>query len=404
MDIEKLRSEAQSIVDAAESENRPLTDVEQARIGEILDTARKMRGLETVRKSLAELTPEPVAEPVRKGGRLSDQVLESPEFKSWFRQVAPRGYIPESAKGLSSPPVRVESKTLITGSSSTSAGAFTVAEDSGLYEPLGRYNLGVLQLISRRQTTSDAVEFVRQTTAVSEAAPVPESNVTTYTGGSGEVKGDKPEGTMAFERVNAPVRTIAVWVAATKRALSDASQLRGIIDQDLRGALEAELVDQIINGTGTGENFTGIMNDTGVLDQAYTTDVFTTCRLAIVNMAQNGLATPTAWLFNPADWATLELTTDINGRYLMAGPGEQGPARLWGVPVAFSFYVPQGTAILGDWRKAVLWDREESTVTMSDSHSDFFIRNMVAILAELRAAFGLLRPSAFVRVDLEAGT
>ena len=39
---------------------------------------------------------------------------------------------------------------------------------------------------------------------------------------------------------------------------------------------------------------------------------------------------------------------------------------------------------------------------MSDSHSDFFIRNMVAILAELRAAFGIVQPNALVSLDLTA--
>ncbi|WP_157533545.1 phage major capsid family protein, partial [Nocardia otitidiscaviarum] len=39
-------------------------------------------------------------------------------------------------------------------------------------------------------------------------------------------------------------------------------------------------------------------------------------------------------------------------------------------------------------------------VTMTDSHADFFIRNMVAILAEERLAFAVTRPSAFVKVAL----
>jgi HK97 family phage major capsid protein len=77
---------------------------------------------------------------------------------------------------------------------------------------------------------------------------------------------------------------------------------------------------------------------------------------------------------------------------------------LWGVPVVQSFFQPQGTAWLANWRKAVLWDREAATISVSDSHSDFFIRNMVAILAEMRAAFGIIRPSAFVEVDLAAGS
>ena len=64
--------------------------------------------------------------------------------------------------------------------------------------------------------------------------------------------------------------------------------------------------------------------------------------------------------------------------------------------------MPQGTGVLGNWVKAVYWDRERATLQVSDSHEDFFIRNMVAFLEELRGAFGLIRPSAFCEIDLSA--
>jgi HK97 family phage major capsid protein len=62
--------------------------------------------------------------------------------------------------------------------------------------------------------------------------------------------------------------------------------------------------------------------------------------------------------------------------------------------------VPAGTAILADWRYAILWDREQGAILVSDSHADFFIKNLIAILAELRAAFGIVRPAAFVKIAL----
>jgi HK97 family phage major capsid protein len=59
---------------------------------------------------------------------------------------------------------------------------------------------------------------------------------------------------------------------------------------------------------------------------------------------------------------------------------------------------------MGDFRKAVVWDREQANIQVSNSHEDFFIRNMVAILAEMRAAFGVIRPTAFCVIDLESGS
>jgi HK97 family phage major capsid protein len=57
---------------------------------------------------------------------------------------------------------------------------------------------------------------------------------------------------------------------------------------------------------------------------------------------------------------------------------------------------------VGDFRKCVLWEREGASIQVSDSHANFFIRNMVAILAEMRAAFGILQPNALVEIDLTA--
>jgi len=109
---------------------------------------------------------------------------------------------------------------------------------------------------------------------------------------------------------------------------------------------------------------------------------------------------------HPTDVEKLDLLVDNENRYYFGGPGGSyvsaggaaGP--LWNLPIIESEAIPAGTAYVGDWSKAILWDREQASITMTDSHSDFFIRNMVAILAELRVAFGVIQPSAFVRITL----
>jgi HK97 family phage major capsid protein len=200
--------------------------------------------------------------------------------------------------------------------------------------------------------------------------------------------------------VTVNVETIPVWVPATKRALSDASQLRGIIDQEIRDDLLEEVDRLILNGNGASGEFTGIYSTSNVLGQAYSTDILTTCRKAITNLRTNGKVNPTGWVMHPNDWETIDLLKDDYGRFHRGGPFAAGPNTLWGVPVIESFNAVEKTPILGNWNKAVLWDREQTTISVSDSHEDFFIRNMVAILGELRAAFGVLKPTAFVEVSL----
>jgi HK97 family phage major capsid protein len=415
---------ARDLADLSTQEQRDFSDEERSQVAEHLKTAReakqwleKEKADADMRRAVIELGEgiELVERPEGQRQRaktLGERFTTAEAWVNWFKQNAPGGVIPDSRKGIVSPPLEVKDfglfpqkyyqKEVLTGVSDVSAGALVESERTGIYETLGRYPLTIRDLINVRTTGSDTVEFVRQTVQVTQAAPVAEANVTTYAGATGEISGEKPEATTRFERVTETVKTIAVWIPATKRALSDAAQLRGLIDMELRDDLAEELEDQILNGNGVGENFTGVANTANTLAQAFVTDIPTTTRKAITHLLVNGKQIPTAWMLNPVDWETVDLLTDNDGRYYWGGPMAMGPRTLWGNPVTQGFFQAQGTGLLANWRKAVLWDREQATISVSDSHSDFFIRNMVAILAEMRAAFGVIRPTAFCEVDLDA--
>jgi HK97 family phage major capsid protein len=420
--IKALLKQARDIAEKAEKEDRDFNADERVNVAKLLEDAKELKekakqqeGDASLKQFINELSGEFADQQKDKGAHapaqpgkgltFGEQFIESEQWQAWLKQVAPGGRVPDRAK-ISSPPVEFKHllKDLVTGADVTSAGAFVQTDYTGIYEPIGRYPLTVMDLIAKRQTGSDLVEFVRQTVQVQEAAAVPESNVTDYTGYPGEVSGKKPEGKLGFEKVQEAVKTIAVWVPATKRALSDAAQIRGIIDQELRDDLNEEMENQIVNGGGDGENFTGILNTPHILTQPFNTNILTTTRQAITSLRVTGRVRPTAWLMNPEDWETIELLQDGEDRYYWGGPMVQGARQLWGYPVVESPVVTAGSCLLGDWRKAVLWDREAANIQVSDSHADFFIRNMVAILAELRAAFGVIRPSAFCEVELTDGS
>lgn len=422
---EKLKAAllaAREICDLAEVEKRDFSAEEQQKIKGYIDEAGTVKaqiktaeGDEALRKSLTDLgVGMALNEEQRRGqqaagapgkGTWGQRFVEAPEIKTWLARF-PEGRVPESMKGVMSPPVMFgamferKAAELITGEDDTSAGAFVSTDVTGIYEPLGRMPLTIRDLINKRTTGGDLVEFVRQTAQVAAAATVAEANAEPYSGASGQVQGVKPQGGMNWEKVTAAVKTIAVWVAATKRALADVGQLRGIIDQELRDDIDEELEDQILNGDGVGENFEGLANTAGTLTQAFNTDILTSTRQAVTTLQVTGRSQPTAWVFNPIDWETIDLMQDLQGHYYWGGPLSQGTPRLWGYPVVQCQGWAAGTAWLGDWRKAVLWDRLRTTLTVSDSHEDFFIRNLIAILAEMRAAFGLIRPSAFIEVNL----
>ena len=53
---------------------------------------------------------------------------------------------------------------------------------------------------------------------------------------------------------------------------------------------------------------------------------------------------------------------------------------------------------MGVWREFAVWMHEGISIAMSDSHEDYFINNMVAILAEFAAAAGAMETVAFCEV------
>ncbi|QHB37236.1 major capsid protein [Gordonia phage Gudmit] len=347
----------------------------------------------------------PVRERVKSLGL---QITDSAEFKSMMDRFKSDGggyRVPDRASVQSSP---IGVKGLFTGASDTSGGAFVVTERTDIVEPLGRKELKIRDIVSVRRTTSDKVEYVAQTSHTNAAAPVPEatsSAAPTAPGTAGALVnnaggGYKPEGAWAYEVRSADVKTIAEWVPATKRALADVAQLEGLINDELAADVREAEEGQILNGNGSGENFTGINNWSGIQTQTFSTNIFDTVRKAVTKARTVGRVNPTAVVVNPADAETIDLAKDANNQYYYGGPFAISNRTLWGLPVIESETQAAGTALVGDFTKAVVWDREQTTITMTDSHADFFIRNLVAILAEERLAFAVTRPTAFVKAAL----
>jgi len=71
--------------------------------------------------------------------------------------------------------------------------------------------------------------------------------------------------------------------------------------------------------------------------------------------------------------------------------------RLWRVPVVESTVITENQFLVGAFGLgAKIWDRQQATIRVSEHHEDFFTRNAVAILCEMRLALTVYRPSAFV--------
>ena len=156
------------------------------------------------------------------------------------------------------------------------------------------------------------------------------------------------------------------------------------------------------SGDGTGENFTGILNTSGILTVGSAGTDIDAIVDAIKAIRVTGRRRANALVIHPDDWYSTGFLTakDSAGKYLIGDPNAGADAlnTLWGLKVVVSDAIAANTALVGDFRYAVLWEREGVNVMVSDQHADFFIRNLLAILAEMRAAFGVLDPQAFCTV------
>lgn len=322
------------------------------------------------------------------------RALESPDYKG----LIDSGVLQSDKRSFTATLAEMsmdEVKTLITGVSDTSAGAFITNQRLG-YVPQPRRTSRIVNLITMGETSVDAIEYARQTTFTNVAVETAEATSTTT--------GTKPEATIAFEKVTETVRTIAHWIPATRRSLADEAQLRTLIESQLRYGLEFRLESQIINGGGTGEDLTGILNTANILSQAKGTDSVSDALHKAITQIRLAYLEPNGIAMHPNDWEVVRLSRDGggsvagSGSYLYGPPSTAVSPTIWGLDVAVTPAVPDDTALVGDFSKAVLWLREGAQVLATDSHSDFFVKNLVALLAELRAAFGVLLPSAFCKV------
>lgn len=105
-------------------------------------------------------------------------------------------------------------------------------------------------------------------------------------------------------------------------------------------------------------------------------------------------------VLNTLDWAAIQLIkttgTSSSGEYIFSDPHAVTGPRLWGLPVVATKSMPRMQGLVGSFATgAAVWDRADATIEVSREHSDFFTKNMLAVLAEERLCVTVFAPLAF---------
>lgn len=269
------------------------------------------------------------------------------------------------------------------------------------------FALRVRDVLTNGRTDSPSVEFVRKLAGTNSAAEVAEA--TTVAGAT-----NKPESAVGLEVVETSVKTIAHYIPVTRQMLQDAAQIQTFVEGELMYGLQKREDAQLVSGNGSGANLRGILNTTGI--QTLDGSALTTKPMPAdfnqldlirrsVNMSRiTGEANPNFVMAHPDNVEVWDTLKDGDGNYLLrsGGPEAGGVRSIWGLTIVETLAVPAGTALVGDGRYAIVLDKEDGQIFMTDSHSDWFTKNLIAILAESRLALAVTLPAAFVEVDLAA--
>lgn len=271
----------------------------------------------------------------------------------------------------------------------------------------------IRDLLTSIPTSSNAVEVMRENVFTNNSAPQQPSSASTAIG-AGEFQ-SKAESNLTYELVTVPVRTMAHWIAASRQVLSDAPMLQRLVDTKLMYGLNLLSDTQLLYGAGTNQSLTGLMVDSGLSTvgeiAAGTSDadlpgaMLNHIRAAITKCQTFEYYNINGLVVNPIDWETLETAKGSDGHYIWVTVPNGGEQRLWRVPVIVSNAMAQGDFLLGDWTMgATIYDREQMDIRVSESHSDYFVKNGVAILAEERYGFGIELPKAFTKGSFDVAS
>jgi HK97 family phage major capsid protein len=270
-----------------------------------------------------------------------------------------------------------------------SAGDLVVPDFQPGITPSATAPLTVADLFAPATTNSNLITYMKETSFVNAADTVAEGTT-------------KPESGITFDAVSDPVRKIAHWLPVTDEMLEDVPQLRGYIDARLRLGVQLELDDQLLNGTTDAPDIIGIRNRSGLgPDIVKGSDTEADAILKAIAQVETttGLVV-SGIVLNATDWHKIQLTKTTTGDYYGSGPfAAPAPLSLWGKPVAISPSMPAGTGLVGAFKTAaVLFFKGGIKVEASNSHQDYFIKNLTALRSEIRCALAVMVPAAFAEI------
>jgi HK97 family phage major capsid protein len=310
---------------------------------------------------------------------IAEIVVESPEFKDAGRNNGMR-------------PVNVGSfhKTQIINATGQNQPLVPDQRLAGIITP-AEQRLYIRDLLPQARTDSNLIQFASEASYTNNARPQGDAS-------PGGIEGETlAESAMTFTLSNAAVVTIGHWIPASRQVLSDAAMLQGHISGRLVYGLKLEEEQEFLTGDGTAGQINGINNQAAAYNRGVTNDTILDTLLKAMLQVSLSNYEASAYVLHPVDWYGAMLLKDTQNRYLFSDPQAMVQPRVWSKLVVPSQTQTQGRFTCGAFNLgAQIWDRMDASVRISEHHANFFVQDMVAIVAEERTTLTVYRTTAFV--------
>ena len=407
--IVKSREDLKSIFDGADENGKYTADQKEsiakanADLADMVDElkieetkVKNEKALELDNQPVNEMPVPPADEP--KGFKtIGEQLAESDAYKAYTEQ----GVKGVDSKGDFSP---YEYKTTL----NTTGYPPESLRTPGILETALRDADSVIGLFDQIETQQNAYVYLEETTftnnagSVAEAADISTSN----------------EGALAFTERTESIRKMATFLPVTDELLADVAGVQGYVNSRLSTMMKLNMDNQLINGNGTAPNLTGVLNKSGINTFDYSGYGGELARLgqiyqAITEIRKDSFTEADAIVMHPSDWYQIVTSvTDIattssgaaakNPLFVVAGGfGADAAPRIWGLKVVPSTVIAEGTALVGKFgggEAAHVVMRQGVDLAVSDSHSDFFAKNQLAIRLTMRLGFPIYRATSFCSI------
>ena len=378
----------------------PALQTEVKRLNDLVSVRSTVPVVEEAERKAVE-SPAQVEERFTKAPTIGEQLINSAAYKTIADRIGPGGHPGQGdvnfgfdAKGLNLRDIERKATFNLSG---------TGLDSSRNYIPgvvqIEQQRLYVRDLLSVGETSQNIVYFIKESSYTNAAAATAE-------------EGEKPEATFATTTASAAVKKIAVVAKVTDEMWSDFPMLRDYVNTRLRFMVEQTEEDELLNGVGTGNHLTGILQTSGIQTIAVSGSVLDTIHKAITKIrtpaAGVGGYEPDGIVMHPTDYQIIRLAKDDNNQYFGGGPYAYGPygnggyqdmPGPWGLRTVVTTAITAGTALVGAYKLgAQIWQREGIRVDSTNTNEDDFNFNRISLRVEERLALTVYRPSAFCTV------